>query len=100
MGSYWQLLRSGELSPEQIAKAAKVAAEVFEEKETMKKGWTEQEKRAIAENPDLPEEVAAAFAEELEQLESLTPETDPSLPEAQPGSIQELFPHLRNPRYV
>ncbi len=75
----------------------------------MNNEYTELQLRAIARNTDLPEDVAVAFAEELEEIvedagitlgEILTPQIDPSSPPAKPGSIQEMFPYLRDPRYV
>lgn len=76
----------------------------------MKRQWTQIEQEAIDANPDLPEEVAAAFASELKEISRASGE--PNLaralgipdgeghPPAELGSIQELFPHLRDPRYV
>lgn len=77
---------------------------------TPKKTWTPAEQRAIDANPDLPADVAAAFADELNEMadasgvprfaDMLGIPRGEGFPEAEPGSIQEMFPHLRDPRYV
>lgn len=71
---------------------------------------TPAEQRAIDNNPDLPEEVAIAFANDLNEMADASgvPKFSKMLgvpdgegfPPAEPGSVQELFPHLRDPRYV
>lgn len=65
-----------------------------------KKIWTAAEQRAIENNPDLPEDVAAAFAEDLNDVADEIGDIGDDLSPAVPGSVGERFPHLRNPRFV
>jgi len=72
--------------------------------------WTPAEQKAIDANPDLPEDLAASFADTLNDMAAETGEPNFSkmlgvpdgegFPPAKPGSMQELFPYLRDPRYV
>ena len=74
-----------------------------------KRTWTPVEQKAIDNNPGLPVEVAAAFAEDLNEIGAVTgvsfsrslgvPDGEGCPPAAQ-GSIQELCPHLRDSRFV
>jgi hypothetical protein len=72
--------------------------------------WTSAEQRAIAANPDLPKSIAAAFADDLNEMADETgvasfskmlgvPDGE-GFPPAEPGSIQKICPHLRNPSYL
>lgn len=72
--------------------------------------YTDRQKQAILENPGFPTHIVAEFADAFLEIKAGTGKTldehfkgeillQRLLP-ATPGSIQELFPHLRNPNYV
>ena len=76
---------------------------------------TQAQQRAIDANPDLPADIAAAFADDLNEMADASgvPKFTKMLgikdhadmdaegfPPAAPGSIQEMCPHLRDPRFV